>query len=263
MLKIIISLLVVYVAVLSLFFVFQRKLLYFPTSHPDFQTANSGPFTSLEIRTHDGLVLRSWQSKGNPEKKTFIFFHGNAGNAADRMPMMRMLLQAGHSVILAEYRGYGGNDGNPTEKNLILDGRLLLDEIIKQGVVEQDIILMGRSLGTGVAVHLATDYDVAALVMISPYSSLLDIAAFHYPYFPVSLLMRDKFNSVGKIKKTNAPLLIFHGEMDRTIPLEYGLKLYDAAEGNKVFIRVPGQGHNDLDMDQINLKILKAHFLNP
>lgn len=237
-------------------------MMYFPTSLSDFQVANIGSFTSIEVRTHDGLILRSWQSNGDPAKKTFVFFHGNAGNAADRMPMMRVLLQGGHSVVLAEYRGYGGNSGKPSENSLILDAHLLIDEIIKQGVVEQDIILMGRSLGTSVATHLATQYDVAALVLISPYSSLADIAADHYPYFPVSLLMRDKFNNMGKIKKITAPLLIFHGEMDRIISLKYGLKLYDAAEGNKVFIRVAGRGHNDLDMNQINLKVLTSLVLN-
>ncbi|VAX04457.1 Bem46 protein [hydrothermal vent metagenome] len=219
--------------------------------------SNSAPFTILEIRTNDGLSLRSWQSKGDPEKKTFIFFHGNAGNAADRMPTMEVLLQAGHSVVLAEYRGYGGNPGKPSEDKLIMDARLLMDEIIKQGVNEQDIILMGRSLGTGVATFLATEYDVAALILISAYSSLPEIAAEYYPFFPVSLLMRDRFNNLDRIKNITAPLLIFHGEMDRIIPLLYGLKVYDAAQVKKEFIRLPGLGHNNLDMDQINLHVLK------
>ncbi len=219
--------------------------------------SNSAPFTILEIRTNDGLSLRSWQSKGDPEKKTFIFFHGNAGNAADRMPTMEILLQAGHSVVLAEYRGYGGNPGKPSEDKLIMDARLLMDEIIKQGVNEQDIILMGRSLGTGVATFLATEYDVAALVLISAFSSLPEVAAEYYPFFPVSLLMRDRFNNLDRIKNITAPLLVFHGEMDRIIPLPYGLKVYDAAQGKKAFIRLPGQGHNNLDMDQINLHVLK------
>lgn len=257
LLKFIYALIVFYVAMLILLFVFQRRLLYFPTLLSDYQAANTGSFISLDVRTHDGLILRSWQSKGDPSKKTFVFFHGNAGNAADRMPMMRVLLQAGHPVVLAEYRGYGGNSGKPSEHNLILDAQLVIDEIVKQGVVEQDIILMGRSIGSGVATHLATRYDVAALVLISAYSSLTDIAADHYSYFPVSLLMRDKFNNAAKIKKTTAPLMVFHGEMDKIIPLKYGLKLYDAAEGDKAFIRIPERGHNNLDMDQINLEVLE------
>lgn len=246
-----------YVALLAVIFVFQRKFLYFPTPLSEYQTANNGPFTAFEVKTNDGLSLRSWRSNGDPGKKTFIFFHGNAGNAADRMPMMETLLQAGHSVVLAEYRGYGDNPGKPSEDKLITDAHGLMDEIIKQGVNEQDIILMGRSLGTGVATFLATEYEVAALVLISPYSSLPDVAAEHYPYFPVSLLMRDRFNNMDKIEKITAPLLVFHGELDRTIPLSYGLKLYDAAHVHKEFIKLPGQGHNNLDMDQINRQVLK------
>ncbi len=238
-------------------FVFQRKLLYFPAPLSEYQLAGSAPFTILEIRTDDGLNLRSWQAKGDPEKQTFIFFHGNAGNAADRIPAMKILLKAGHSVVLAEYRGYGGNPGKPSEDKLIMDARRLMDDIIKQGVNEQDIILMGRSLGTGVATFLATEYDVAALVLISAYSSLPEVAAEYYPFFPVSLLMRDRFDNLDRIKNITAPLLVFHGEMDRIIPLPYGLKVYDAAQGKKEFIRLPGQGHNDLDMDQINHHILK------
>ena len=257
MLKIIYILVTLYVALLALMFVFQRKLLYFPTPLSEYQLASSAPFTTLDIRTNDGLSLRSWQSRGDPEKKTFVFFHGNAGNAADRMPMMEILLKAGHSVVLAEYRGYGGNPGKPSEDKLIMDARLLMDEIIKQGVKSRDIILMGRSLGSGVATFLATEYDVAALILISPYSSLPEIAAEHYPLFPVSLLMRDRFDNMDKIGKITSPLLVFHGETDRIIPLPYGLKVYDAAEGDKEFIRLPGQGHNDLNMDQINRHILE------
>ncbi len=257
MLKIIYILVTLYVALLALMFVFQRKLLYFPTPLSEYQLANSAPFSALDVRTNDGLNLRSWWSNGDPGKKTFIFFHGNAGNAADRMPMMEVLLQAGHSVVLAEYRGYGGNPGKPSEEKLKMDAALLMDEIIKQGVKDRNIILMGRSLGTGVATFLATEYDVAALVLISAYSSLPEIAAEHYPYFPVSLLMRDRFNNVDRIGKTTSPLLVFHGEMDRIIPLPHGLKVYDAAQGDKEFIRLPGRGHNNLDMDQINRHILR------
>ncbi|MCF6217015.1 MAG: alpha/beta hydrolase [Emcibacter sp.] len=257
MLKIIYILVILYIALLTLMFVFQRKLLYFPTPLSEYQMGNSAPFTILEITTNDGLSLRSWQSKGDPEKKTFIFFHGNAGNAADRMPAMEVLLKAGHSVVLAEYRGYGGNPGKPSEDKLNMDARRLMGEIIKQGVNVRDIILMGRSLGTGVATFLAAEYDVAALVLISAYSSLPEVASEHYPFFPVSLLMRDRFNNLDRIANITAPLLIFHGEMDQIIPLPYGLKVYDAAQGEKEFIRLPGLGHNNLDMNQINHHILK------
>lgn len=256
MLKIIYLLVTLYLAMLALMFVFQRRLLYFPTPLSESQVAHSAPFTRLTVTTEDGLFLSSWESPGTPGKQTILFFHGNAGNAADRMPLMRVLLAAGHSVVLAEYRGYGGNPGTPSEANLLQDARRLIDDIIRRGVAAADIIVMGRSLGTGIATTLATEYDVKALVLVSAYSSLADVAAGHYPYFPVSLLMWDRFDSLEKIAGVTAPLLIFHGDRDRIIPLAHGLKLYQAAEGQKEFIRLPGQGHNDLDMDQVNRHLL-------
>ncbi len=245
-----------YVTSLVMMFVFQRNLMYAPSSLSEGQLAHSGPFKVLEIQTGAGLLLRSWRSDGDPSKKTFLFFHGNAGNAADRMSMMQMLFQAGHTVVLAEYRGYGDNPGTPTEDKLMGDAQLLIDELLNQGLEVSDIILMGRSLGTGVATYLAAEYDVAALVLISPFSTMVDVAGEHYPYFPVSLLIRDRFDNLAKIKNVTAPLLIFHGEEDQIVPLPYGLKLYEAAEGQKEFIRLPGWGHNDPDMDQINAQIL-------
>lgn len=257
MLKILYTVIAIYLALLVLLFLFQRRLTYFPTPLSDNQLTGSSPFEQIEVPGKDDLVIKSWQSKGDPDKKTFIFFHGNAGNAADRMPMMRVLVEAGHSVVLAEYRGYGNNPGKPTEKNIISDADNLVEHITSQGVSEQDIVLMSRSLGTGVASQLAAKYDIAALILISPFSSLPDIAGDIYPYFPVSLLMRDRFNSAKAITKTKAPILMFHGELDGTIPIKFGRKLFEAASEPKQFISIPLTGHNDLNMDQINREILE------
>lgn len=257
MLKILYTFIAIYLALLVMLFLFQRRMIYFPTTLSDHQLAGTSPFELIEVPGTDGLVIKSWRFMGDPTKKTFIFFHGNAGNAADRMPMMRVLVEAGHSVVLAEYRGYGNNPGKPTEKDIISDGEKLVEHITSEGISEQDIIIMGRSLGTGAATQLSVKYDIAALILISPFSSLADVASEIYPYFPVSLLMRDRFNSAEAISKTNTPIIMFHGELDATVPIKFGRKLFETAPEPKQFIPVPLYGHNDLNMDQINREVLK------
>lgn len=258
MLKILYTVIAIYLALLILLFLFQRRLTYFPTALSDYQLTSSSPFEQIEVPGTDGMVIKSWLTKGDPTKKTFIFFHGNAGNAADRMVMMRVLVNADHTVVLAEYRGYGNNPGKPSEKDITSDAEELVSYIKDKGVSEQDIILMGRSLGTGVATQLAANYDIAALILISPFSSLADVASDIYPYFPVSLLIRDRFDSEEAIAKTKTPILMFHGELDGTIPIKFGRRLFEAALEPKQFIPIPLVGHNDLNMDQINTEILKA-----
>jgi pimeloyl-ACP methyl ester carboxylesterase len=211
MLKILYTIIVCYAAVLAFLYFYQRNMLYFPTPLTAEQISNHDPYTSLGVQSKDGLILRSWQADGDKDKKTFVFFHGNAGNAANRIPMMKILMQAGHPIVLAEYRGYGNNSGSPSEEALISDAHLLIDKLKLGGLVEEDMIFMGRSLGTGVATQLASLYNCAALILVSPYSSLTDVASGHYPYFPVTFLMKDKFNSAEIIKNVTAPILMFHG----------------------------------------------------
>tara|TARA_R110002096_G_scaffold426421_1_gene636131 strand:+ start:18921 stop:19712 length:792 start_codon:yes stop_codon:yes gene_type:complete len=247
----------IYLILLLLLFIFQRSMIYFPSPDAQRLISRHPEFSPIEIVSHDGLVIKSWKSIGYPDKKTFILFHGNAGNAADRMPMMRVLIAAGHSVILAEYRGYGSNPGKPNENDIMSDNKILVDKIIAGGVAEQDIIFMGRSLGSGIATQLATEYDTAALILISAYSSLPDVAGDIYPYFPVSLLMRDRFDSLSIISGVKAPIYMFHGERDQIIPIKFGRKLFEAALGDKRFRSIPLHGHNDLNMDHINSEILE------
>lgn len=256
MIKAFYIILILYFAILLFLFVFQRSLIYFPTSFEEFYRHNSGPFEQVSVTSDDGLVINSWIAKGEPWKKTFVFFHGNAGNAEHRIPMMKVLTDKGHTVVLAEYRGYADNPGSPTEKLIISDAEKLMDYIIKLGTPEQDIIMMGRSLGTGPAINLAAKYNVPALILISPYTSLIDIAANTYPYFPVRLLMRDKFDSKSIIGNLKSPILMFHGESDRIIPLKFGKSLFEFAPEPKEFIALPLADHNNLDMNAINIKIL-------
>lgn len=256
MIKILFIIPVVYFALLLLLFIFQRSLIYFPTPLNDYDLQNSAPYEQFSIVSEDGLILKSWIAKGDADKKTFVFFHGNAGNAVDRIPMLKVLTDTGHSVVLAEYRGYADNPGSPSEKAIISDAEKLMSTLLEIELVEQDIVLMGRSLGTGVAVNLATKFDVSALILISPYSNLVDLAANTYPYFPVRLLMQDRFDSQSIIKNVTVPIFMFHGENDRIIPIEFGRSLFKEAPEPKYFNVIPAAGHNNLDMNAVNSEIV-------
>ncbi len=247
----------IYLVLLLLLFIFQRSLMYFPAPLDDFQRQHHLPFEEISIMSEDGLEIKSWIAKKEPDKKTIVFFHGNAGNAAHRIPMLKEFFRAGHTVVLAEYRGYGDNPGKPSENGIISDAERLMEYVIAQGTAVEDIVLMGRSLGTGPSTNLATKYDVAALILVSPFSSFPDVAASTYPYFPVRFLMKDKFDSKSIIKNIKAPVLMFHGEFDRIIPLHFGEALFEAANEPKQFERILMRGHNNLDMEAINNKILE------
>ncbi len=257
MIKAFYIILIIYCALLLLLFIFQRSLIYFPTRFEEFYRDNSGPFERISVTSGDGITINSWITKGEPDKKTFVFFHGNAGNAEHRIPMMKVLTAAGHTVVLAEYRGYADNPGKPTESTLVSDAETLMAYLISLGTQQQDIILMGRSLGTGIATNLATKYDIAALILIAPYTSLVDIAANTYPYFPVRLLMKDKFDSKAIIGNVTSPILMLHGEMDTIIPLKFGKTLFESAPEPKKFITIPQADHNNLDMNAINRIVLE------
>lgn len=262
MIKILYFLISSYFFMLIILFIFQRNLTYFPTPLSQQQLLASGPFEKIEITSHDGLPVKSWIANGDPRKETFVFFHGNAGNAMDRMPMLRGLIDKGHTVVLAEYRGYGDNAGRPTEKDNILDGTALIDHLLSNGLEEKDIILIGRSLGSGIASQLAAKYDISALVLISSFSSMLDLARDKYPLFPIKFLMKDHYDSIGIIDQIGAPILFFHGENDTIIPISFGRALFEAAGKEKAFFPIKQQGHNDLDMDTINSVILNKTIKN-
>ena len=148
---------------------------------------------------------------------------------------------------LASYRGYGGNAGKPSEQGFYQDARAWLQKLQELGLSQDNIILYGESIGTGVAVQMATEFpDVKALILESPYTSLPDVAAGTYFFIPVHLLMKDKFDSYAKIKNVKVPLMIIQGLSDRVIRPKFGQKLFDAANEPKDILKLDGYGHNDL-----------------
>ena len=154
-------------------------------------------------------------------------------------------MRLGYGVLLAEYRGYGGNPGGPSEQGFYADGRAYIDWLKREKKPEK-IVIYGESIGSGTAVQMATEYDVSGLVLETPFTSLVDIAAAQYFFVPVRYLLQDRFDNIGKITKVKAPKLVLHGLKDGTIPYASGRSLFDAAPEPKNFVDFPDGGHNNL-----------------
>ncbi len=242
---------VVYSLVVALAYFFQRNLLYFPdkTAIPPALTA-APDMQVVALRAADGVTLQAWYKAarigGPTPRPTIVLFHGNAGNLAYRADKARVFLDRGYGVLLAAYRGYGGSDGSPSEAGLLADGRAAMDFLRASGVAAETIVLYGESLGSGIAVAMAGEYEVAAMLLEAPYSSIADVAAAHYGYLPVRWLIKDKFESMARIGAVSVPLLAVHGERDEVIPNVFGRRLFEAANEPKTLRIIPGAQHNNL-----------------
>jgi uncharacterized protein len=241
------TLLVAYLMVLLLMMYFENSLIYFPMNFADDDW--SPPGISLEearFAASDGTKLHGWYVPHENPQAVILFCHGNAGNITHRADTIRMLhhyLDA--SVLVFDYRGYGRSEGKPDEAGVLADARAARAWLARRaGVSESRIVLMGESLGGAVAVDLSTD-GARALILESTFSSMPDVAAFHYPWAPVRLLMKTQFNSAAKIRSYHGPLYQSHGDHDRVVPLKFAQRLFDAANDPKQFLRVEGADHND------------------
>jgi hypothetical protein len=177
---------------------------------------------------------------------TVIVFNGNAGNRAYRTPLAASLAERGIACLLFDYRGYGGNPGLPSERGLTEDAlavRLAMTE--RPDVDPQRIVYFGESLGAAVATRLAASHAPAALILRSPFPSLADVGAYHYPWLPVRWFLRDRYPVVEIVRQLHLPLLVIAGEEDSIVPPQFSEQVFDAAPGPKRLVLIPGADHND------------------
>jgi len=250
---------IVYCMVLAILTFMQRDMLYYrTTARPMLNDPTLLPARQIVcLATPDGLALQSWYfPPRNDAAPVVLFLHGNAGDIGNHLPFAKFLIAAGYGVLALEYRGYGGNPGAPTEPGLYDDARAAFAFLKQQGIPDGRVVLFGESLGTGVAIEMANEHAVRALILRSPYTSIADVAALQLPYFPVRWLVRDRFDSLAKIGGIHAPLFVFHGTADTLIPLAFGQRLYDAAPQPKVFLAVSGAGHNDVQTPEAEHAVL-------
>ena len=243
-------------AALGLLWLFQRRLLYFPTPGPVPPAASVLPGAEdVTFETADGLRLAGWfvpAPPGGPADRVgrarpaVLVCNGNGGDRSMRAPLAAALARMGLAVLLFDYRGYGGNPGHPTEEGLAADARAALGYLAGRPEVDPErVIYFGESLGAAVALRLATERPPAALVLRSPFASLAEVGRRHYPVLPVSLLLRDRYDSAALAGRLDAPLLVVAGGRDQIVPASHSRRLFDAAPQPKRLVVLDGADHND------------------
>ncbi len=222
------------------------RFVAYPGSPVPFIPAALAPGVTLtDVKTADGLTLRgAWVRSGAVDAPVVLFFHGNAESAAQNLPLAGEIAAFGFDVFLAEYRGYGGMSGHPSETGLMEDAEAALAAVRAAGTPPGRLVLAGRSLGTGVAVALAEASPPAVLILVSPYTSFTDLGRRMVgPLAP--LLVLDRFDSLSRIRSLPCPVVVIHGTRDETIPFEMGERLARAAPKGRL-VTMTGATHNDM-----------------
>jgi fermentation-respiration switch protein FrsA (DUF1100 family) len=225
----------------------QRKLMYFPETVRTLPAAAG--FAQAEetmLDTADGERVIAWHVPPRANGPVVLYFHGNGGALRYRVERFRALVADGAGLLALSYRGYGGSSGAPTEAGLLADAEATYAFAAARYPPEH-IVLWGESLGSAVAIALATRHKVSRLVLEAPFTSAADIGAAVYWFLPVRLLMKDQFRSDLRIAQVTAPVLILHGTDDAVVPISYGERLFALANEPKRMVRIPGGGHVDLD----------------
>jgi fermentation-respiration switch protein FrsA (DUF1100 family) len=233
-----------YVGILAIVYTNQVSLTFPADTSPDNVAAADLPgLTTVTLHTADNLSLIAWFKPPAPGKPTLLYLHGNAGNLMGRIGRAQFFAQPGWGELFLEYRGYGGNPGTPSEDGLNQDALAALAYLATQNIPSTRIILYGESLGTGVAVRLATEKPVAAVILDSPYTSVADVAQDRYWYLPAKALIKNHFELLSRIDAIHAPLLVLQGDDDNIVPPEMGREVYAAAQPPKQFWAGPTTTH--------------------
>ena len=248
----------IYVLLIALMYFGQRSMIYFTRSSlaPIEDTAVTG-IRAITATTSDGLELIGWYRPAVNGRPTILWLHENASDVSITVQRARPYLDAGFGLLAAEYRGYAGNPGRPTEQGLYIDVQAFVTWLEQSGVQKNDIVLYGESIGTGPATQIASE-DAAfhTLVLESPFTSLVDAAAYHYPFAPVRWLMRDQFANIDKIAAVKSPVIVAYGTNDTIVPSYMGQEVFETAPEPKSRIVIPDGGHNTLDQFGLAAKII-------
>jgi uncharacterized protein len=231
-----------------LMFLVQDRLLFFPQPLAESRRAeikNRHPAVGEIVLESENQKLHAWHVRAAPGKPLVIYFGGNAEDvswmledAATRAP--------GVGWLLVSYRGYGASEGSPSEASISADALKWHDYAV-QNLGAKEIVAFGRSLGSGAAVFLASERKLASVILVTPFDSLVEVAKHHYPYLPVGLLLRHRFDSAGRAPKIAAPLLCIGAARDNVIPVVHARRLYEAWGGPKRWILIEEAGHNGTD----------------
>ncbi len=237
--------LAVWTVIIGILVLQERRLIFFPTrGHLAKPDAYGLRADELRVTANDGTKLSGWWIHGS-SGRVLVWYHGNAGNIADRLDNARLFVKRlGVDIVLVDYRGYGLSQGKPDERGLYLDGVAIYDAVVTRGARPDDIVLFGRSLGGAIAVEVALQRPAGALVLESVFRSVPALARVHYWFVP-SAAIRTKLDIESRIHRVQPPKLFLHGDHDEIVPLDHGRALFTRAKGPKRFHVIEGAGHND------------------
>ena len=227
--------LVYFFATLGLY-VLQRSLLYHPTENNYYGDDLTVNIEKVKVETDDNIDLLAWYHNKDINKfKTILYLHGNAGSLENRIHKINHFEDMNINFLLLSWRGFSGNKGKPTEQGLYQDARSAIKWLKNQGIIEENIIIYGESLGTGVTTEIAQNRNFAGIILESPFTSMVAAGKSKYPIFPIKLLLKDKYESDMKIKNIKSPVLIMHGEKDKIVPFWMGEKMFQLANEPKFY----------------------------
>ncbi len=235
-----------YVLICVMACVFQPKLVYFPGPPPSWAPDREGfAYRDLMLETSDGVAIHAWFFPAEESHGAVVMSHGNAGNVANRVPHAQAFLDAGFSVLLYDYRGYGRSEGSPSEEGTYRDAEAAYDWVVANaGVAPHRVVSYGESLGGGVALELARRREVGAVMLESAFTSIPDVGQRIYPWLPVRLMSRIVYDNAAKIAELRVPVLVIHSPDDEIVSYDFGEKLFQLANEPKQFLATEG-GHND------------------
>jgi pimeloyl-ACP methyl ester carboxylesterase len=243
-----------YICLMLLLFFFQERLIYFPTKTWAATPATVGlPYEEVWFETADGVKLSGWfvphhqtqDGASDSSRKVILFFHGNAGNISHRLWSLELFHRLGLSTLIIDYRGYGQSQGSPGEQGTYLDAEAAWRYLVADRQIPPDrIIVFGESLGGAVAAYLAQTHSPQALILFSTFTSVPDMGAQAYPFLPVRLLARVKYDTLARLPEIHCPVLLVHSPGDEVVPYSHGQRLFAAANAPKEFLEIRGR-HNE------------------
>ena len=255
------SIIIAYLVLLVFIYFYQRNLLYHPTENNYQNDKIQFSYEEIFIKVDDKIKLKSWILEKNLKKfKTLVFFHGNAGDLSNRIYKLNELNKLDINILLISWRGFSGNEGFPTEQNLYKDAEAAIKWLNSKEVENNKIILFGESLGTGVAVEIGKKNIFNSMILESPFTSMENAAKIYYPYLPVRLLLKDRYDSISKIQKIKTPVLIMHGKKDDIVPFSMGEELFEKANNPKYSYFTSEDDHM-MEFNDEMIKTLKK-FIN-
>ena len=226
----------------------ENSLIFYPTSAMEGTPKEMGlPYEDVYFTTEDGVKLNGWYIPSSEGKFTVLWFHGNAGNISHRLANIRLFHEKVKThIFIIDYRGYGRSNGRVSEQGTYKDAEAAFDYLRKQkNIAAKQIVLFGRSLGAAVAVHLAPQEEILALILETPFASIREMAKAVFPFLPIGPFLKTQYDVVGAIKKARQPVLVLHGDQDNIVPFAQGQKVFDAAPEPKEFYTIRGANHNN------------------